>query len=96
MVLVEDGTHFSFLGGRGQGVVPVPQLLVGPDPVLAFPQLQALSLAFLRATVQEREDYGSLLNPSAVAELNADTLRLSLIREDVLGVAKKDVLDEGM
>ncbi len=92
LVLVERGTHFSFLGGRGQGVLPVPPLLVGPDPILAFPQLQALSLAFLRATVQEREDYGRLLNPRAVAELNAESLRLSLVREDVLA----DVLDEGL
>jgi predicted dienelactone hydrolase len=92
LVLVERGTHFSFLGGRGQGVLPVPPLLVGPDPILAFPQLQALSLAFLRATVQDREDYGRLLNPRAVAELNAESLRLSLVREDVLA----DVLDEGL
>jgi predicted dienelactone hydrolase len=57
LVVMEQGTHFSFLGAQKDGVFPVPQSFIGPDPELARPYLKGLSLAFFnRYLLEQFED----------------------------------------
>ncbi|MGF1571308.1 MAG: alpha/beta hydrolase [Nodosilinea sp.] len=47
LVVMENGTHFSFLGGNTlAGAIPLPMALLGPSPEYARPYLEAVGLAF--------------------------------------------------
>jgi predicted dienelactone hydrolase len=47
LVVMQAGTHFSFLGGNvDSGALPLPEGLVGPPSASAYPYLQGLSVAF--------------------------------------------------
>ncbi|MCS6815083.1 MAG: alpha/beta hydrolase, partial [Cyanobacteria bacterium] len=46
LVIMDRGTHFSFLGQETSVVFSVPDGLIGPNPTLAHPYLKSLSLAF--------------------------------------------------
>ncbi|MCJ2544459.1 alpha/beta hydrolase [Thermostichus vulcanus] len=84
LVMVEGSTHFTFLGGGGQGAFPVPQELIGPDPQAARPLLKGLTTAFFRTYLQaeaDSEDYAAYLNSSYAEALTPDPLRTTLIRE---------------
>ena len=63
LVLVENGTHFSFLPGDsgGEGVFNLPQELIGPDPELAHPGMKALATIFLQTYIVESEEYAPYL-----------------------------------
>lgn len=48
LVLMHNGTHFSVLDSRdnGEGVLPVDEVFIGPNPEQAQVTMRALSLAF--------------------------------------------------
>ncbi|MEN9225463.1 MAG: alpha/beta hydrolase [Thermostichus sp. DRC_bins_24] len=84
LVMVEGSTHFTFLGGGGQGAFPVPQELIGPDPQAARPLLKGLTTAFFKTylDVETRtEDYSVYLNSFYAETLTPAPLRTTLIRE---------------
>jgi predicted dienelactone hydrolase len=78
LVLVDKGTHFSFLSAA-KGVLPVPPELVGPDPRLAQPALQSLSTAFFSAYLRDQTQYLPLLSQAAVQSLIQPPFRMSLL-----------------
>ncbi|MEN9229920.1 MAG: alpha/beta hydrolase [Thermostichus sp. DG02_5_bins_236] len=82
LVMVEGSTHFTFLGGGGQGAFPVPQELIGPDPQAARPLLKGLTTAFFRTYLQaDSEAHAAYLNSSYAEALTPNSLRTTLIRE---------------
>lgn len=84
LVMVEGSTHFTFLGGGGQGAFPVPQELIGPDPQAARPLLKGLTTAFFKTYLQAETDsevYAAYLNSSYAEALTPAPLRTTLIRE---------------
>lgn len=80
LVLLEQGTHFSFLGAKGQGAFPVPESLVGPDPSLAWPYLKALSLAFFKHYLSQDSSYEAFLNQAYLRRFNQDPFQADILR----------------
>lgn len=79
LVIQEKGTHFSFLGTSGKGVLPVPPELVGASPNLAYPALQFLSTAFFGAYLREQSQYLPLLSQAGVTSSAQPPFGLSLL-----------------
>ncbi len=80
LVVLQNGTHFSFLGGEGKGVLPVPPELIGPDPALARPELSALSTAFFKVYLGNQGEYRSYLSESYVKSISASPFNLNLVQ----------------
>ncbi|MBE9115487.1 alpha/beta hydrolase [Lusitaniella coriacea LEGE 07157] len=78
LALVEGGTHFSFLPDTG--ALPVPKDLMGPDPKLAHPMLQALSTAFFKTHLTQAQEYRPYLSQSYAKTLNREAFKLTLVR----------------
>ncbi|MBE9125648.1 alpha/beta hydrolase [Coleofasciculus sp. LEGE 07092] len=79
LVVLEEGTHFSFLGGKGEGVFPIPPELIGPDPSLARPLLSALSTAFFKTYLTNQLRYLPYLSQSYVRTISGDSFNLTLV-----------------
>ncbi|MGL5833778.1 MAG: alpha/beta hydrolase [Waterburya sp.] len=87
LVLVKPATHFSFLQ-EGLGVLPVPDDVVGPRPVYAYPALKTLSTAFFQVHLAQQSEYQTYLQsdfPSGrlrdrTAQLNNHAFKLSILR----------------
>lgn len=80
LVVAQNGTHFSFLGGEGKGVLPVPPELIGPDPALARSSLQALSTIFFKVYLVNQAEYRPYLSNSYVKFIGASPFNLSLVQ----------------
>lgn len=87
LVLVQPGTHFSFLQ-EGLGVLPVPDAVVGPSPTSAHPILKQISTAFFQAHLNQQLEYQAYLQNDRLPgdfklETNQDlknAFELSIIR----------------
>ena len=79
LVVMENGTHFSFLGGKGQGVLPVPPELIGPDPTLAYPYLRALGLAFFKTYILNQAESRSYLSESYLQTIREEPFNPSVV-----------------
>jgi len=80
LLVLEKGTHFSFLGAEGKGVLPVPPGLIGPNPAIARPVLSAVSTAFFQNYLQKRTEFANYLSQSYVEFLSPTPYNLSLVR----------------
>lgn len=82
LILVKPGTHFSFLQ-EGLGVLPVPDIAVGPSPSSAHPTLKAISTAFFQVHLNQKAAYQSYLELGYVNQLNNDNhaFEWSIIRD---------------
>ncbi|EAW38883.1 alpha/beta hydrolase [Lyngbya sp. PCC 8106] len=80
LVLVEPGTHFSFLRESG-GRLTVPPKLIGPDPNFAYPYLKALSLTFFDTYLQKNSDYYPYLSQTYISSIESQPFSLSLIED---------------
>jgi len=90
LVLVEQGTHFSFLD-KGKGVLPISPVFIGPDPELAFPTLKALSTAFFKTHISDQSEYSIYLNNTYLNSLGSKPFEFSIIRtltESQLGIER--------
>ncbi|NJK63412.1 MAG: alpha/beta hydrolase [Synechococcaceae cyanobacterium SM2_3_1] len=92
LVVTERGTHFSFLGGGGQGIFTVPESLVGPEPAVARTGLTALSTAFLKQYLPDNTD-----RVEADPSLLVDTrLVLEPFRFDLIETLSTEELESAM
>ncbi|AUT03980.1 dienelactone hydrolase [Nostoc sp. CENA543] len=82
LFLIENGTHFTFIGESPQesNVLPVPNGLLGPERNTAYSYLNALSVAFLEANLLNRAEYGSYLQPAYAQYISQPPLNLSLLQ----------------
>ncbi|MBD2777587.1 alpha/beta hydrolase [Iningainema tapete] len=82
LVLMENGTHFSTLDklDTGENVLPVPPSLIGPDPAIARPYVNALSLAFFQTHLLNRQEYRPYLSASYAQFISKSPLNLSLVQ----------------
>ncbi len=78
LVLVEAGTHFSFLS-KGKGVLPIPSGFIGPEPELAFPALKALSTAFFKTYIAAQSEYAIYLDSTYIQSLNSQPFEFSVV-----------------
>ncbi|MEL7034674.1 MAG: alpha/beta hydrolase [Cyanobacteria bacterium J06592_8] len=80
LVLVDPGTHFSFLQESG-GQLTVPPQLIGPDPNFAYPYLRALSLSFFETYLLDNSDYSPYVSQNYISTINNPHFDLSLIED---------------
>ena len=88
LVLVEPGTHFSFLAGGGgdEDVFKLPEVLLGPDPKFGHPAMQWMTTTFFSTHIKETSEFESFLQelmlPSGTGEFNFALTR-SFTQEDI-------------
>jgi len=80
LLVMEQGTHFSFLGAQGEGAFDLPPELIGPDPMLAQTYLSALSTAFFKTYITNQPEYAAYLSDSYVKGINEDPFNLVLVK----------------
>jgi predicted dienelactone hydrolase len=81
LVMIAHGTHFSCLGGgEGGGVLPVPAQLIGPNPRLVHPAVNATSVAFFKFYLAQQTNYRPYLSSAYISGLSASPFRLSMVR----------------
>ena len=70
LAILEQGTHFSTQGGStSDGVFPVSESLIGPDPAQARTYTRALSLAFFQTHLAHRSEFQIYLNAAYAKSL---------------------------
>jgi predicted dienelactone hydrolase len=79
LVLVKPATHFSFLQ-ESLGVLPVPDDVVGPRPIYAYPALKTLSTAFFQVYLAQQPKYQIYLQSDRITQLNNDAFKLLIMR----------------
>jgi predicted dienelactone hydrolase len=87
LVLVKPATHFSFLQ-EGLGVLPVPDGVVGPRPIYAYPALKTLSTAFFEVYLAQQPEYQTYLQGDfppgtlrdRIFQLNNHAFKFSILR----------------
>ncbi|WP_254174810.1 alpha/beta hydrolase [Planktothrix pseudagardhii] len=93
LMLLERGTHFSFLEPGEKSVLPVPPQLIGPEPELAFPYLKAISLVFFNRYIRNQTEYLPYLNAGYIQRGETSPFSLtivnSLTQEDIESAINK-------
>ena len=79
LVIVDPGTHFSFLGAVAEGAFPVPDSFIGADPQLARPQLKGLSLSFFNRYLLDRTEDSAFLTQAYLETLDQDPFQFDII-----------------
>ncbi len=80
LVLMQRGTHFSFLGSNDQVGETVPPELLGPDPALARPVLNTLSTAFFSVYLRSQSQYRPYLSQSYLQSLSQQPFSFSVVK----------------
>ena len=80
LVISEPGTHFSFIQEKEDVSIELPKKLIGPDPNLAYPYLQALSVAFFQVYLQNQSQSLLYLSESYLQYLNQEPFTFSLLK----------------
>ncbi len=80
LVMSKPGTHFSFIGVEKDPSMELPEKLIGPDPTLAYPYLQALSLAFFKVYLQNQSQSLLYLSEPYLQYLNQEPFTFSLLK----------------
>ena len=79
LVLVENGTHFTFLPGAGaDDVFNLPQELIGPDPTLGHPALKALATVFLTTYLTDETAYEPYLTEFLLPSRDGEAFNYAL------------------
>ncbi|MEL7085694.1 MAG: alpha/beta hydrolase [Cyanobacteria bacterium P01_G01_bin.4] len=68
LVMVEGGTHFSFLSGFEEGAVQLPEAVIGPNPALAHPVMNGLATAFFETYINDKPEYSAFLDRPSIPE----------------------------
>jgi predicted dienelactone hydrolase len=80
LVLIKPATHFSFLQ-ENLGVLPVPDHIVGPRPIYAYPALKTLSTAFFQVSLAQQPEYRTYLQRDRTDQLNNHAFIFSILRD---------------
>ncbi|MEM9155344.1 MAG: hypothetical protein AAGB13_09940, partial [Cyanobacteria bacterium P01_F01_bin.33] len=81
LLLVKNGTHFSFLPGEsggGEDVFSLPEALVGPDPKQAHPVIKAISTVFFQTYINESDEYELFLTEAFLSAPEGDEFKFAL------------------
>jgi predicted dienelactone hydrolase len=80
LVLVKQGTHFSFLANGNEGdLVTLPQGLIGPDPNISQSYLKAIGLAFFKAHLDNQSQFRPYLSSGYVKTISNSAIPISLV-----------------
>ena len=78
LVLVKNGTHFSFIGGEDNSKLPWQSS--NDDPALARSYLKILSVAFFKTHLNRQEEFSSYLTEPYVQSISKKPLPINIIR----------------
>ncbi|MGB7444684.1 MAG: alpha/beta hydrolase [Coleofasciculaceae cyanobacterium] len=78
LVLLRKGTHFSTLA-PSTGGIPLPERVIGPDPLIAADYMKALSVAFFQTYLASQLEYEPYLSASYAQFLSQDKMPLYLV-----------------
>ena len=95
LVLVENSTHFSFIGGEDldNEEIELPLQIADDDPVLARSYLKVLSVAFFQTYLARQETFKSYLTESYVKSISKKPLPIDILRS-LSGDRLKKLIDE--
>ncbi|MEL6470414.1 MAG: alpha/beta hydrolase [Cyanobacteria bacterium J06623_4] len=79
LVVMNKGTHFSFLDQNAQGVLPFSDGLTGPDPTAARAPTRALSLAFFDRHLKDQPEADQFLNQTYLDEFPKEPFEFSVV-----------------
>ncbi|MEL6900111.1 MAG: alpha/beta hydrolase [Cyanobacteria bacterium J06606_4] len=79
LVVMNKGTHFSFLDRNSQDALPFSDGLMGPDPTAARAPTRALSLAFFDRHLQGRAEAEQFLNQAYLDEFPKEPFEFSVV-----------------
>ncbi|MFK8183644.1 MAG: alpha/beta hydrolase [Phormidesmis sp.] len=95
LVVMENGTHFSFLDRETRSVLPFSDGLTGPDPLQARGATQALSLAFFNRHLLNDSEADAFLNQAYLNEWPTGPFEFSLVTEssviNAAGINESDI-----
>ncbi|MDY6806106.1 MAG: alpha/beta hydrolase [Cyanobacteriota bacterium] len=92
LVVTKPGTHFSFIGTEEEeGVLPVPPELIGLDPKLAQPYMQALSTAFFKSYIQDEREFLAYLSESYLESSAEEPFSFALVTSFTLEQIEKAI-----
>ncbi|MEB3342570.1 alpha/beta hydrolase [Okeania sp.] len=82
LVISKPATHFSFIAEEEEtsSSIELPKELIGPDPNLTHPYLQALSLAFFQSYLQNKSQSLLYLSQPYLEYLNQEPFTFSLLK----------------
>lgn len=82
LVLIEKTTHFTTIGGSSteKSVLPIPAEVLGPDPSVARPYINALSTAFFQNYLANKSEYSSYLSAAYSQSISQEPFKLSVVR----------------
>ena len=80
LVVVENGTHFSFLpkDSGDEDVFGLPDVLIGPDPELAHPGMKSLATIFMQTFIAESDSYRPYLTEFLLPSRNGGEFNYAL------------------
>jgi len=81
LVIMEKGTHFSFLDRASRSVLPFSDGLTGPDPKQARAATQALSLSFFDQHLLSDPNAEVFLNQAYLDEWPSEPFEFSVVTE---------------
>lgn len=79
-VLMQEGTHFSTIGGSEEAQLELPSEIVGPSQQLAQNYVKSLSLVFAQAYITRDEEFLPYLNAASVREMTREPISLFLVQ----------------
>lgn len=80
LTILENGTHFSVMGGSGSGVINLPPAALGPDRRIGQEYLRVLSLAFVQTHVNNQPKFQPYLSAAYAQVLSKPAMPLRLIQ----------------
>ena len=80
LAIVENGNHFSFIGGDQSGNLLLPPDLLDTDQPLARDYLKALSVVFFETYIGDRPEFAQYLSESYGESLSQPSLPLLLMK----------------
>lgn len=93
LLLVDNGTHFSFLpGDSSEEVFNLPQELIGPDPQLAHPGMQGTATVFFHTYIADTDEYAPYLTEFLLTEVGGGEFSFAMTRslaEEEIQAAKR-------
>ncbi len=80
LVMVPQGSHFSFLeDAGGPGPINIPEGVVGPNPAQARRYMNAMGLVFFRSYLTPQVGFRSFLTPGYVKSISDDSQPIGLV-----------------
>ena len=80
LILIEDSTHFSFIGAGSSQDIELSPEIIGFDPAIARSYLKTLSVAFFQTHLAQQNQFRFYLTESYLKTISKQPLSINLLR----------------